>query len=157
MTHVERHHDKQTGRYEPTGQVTTTVELHLTLRALEQLQPLGRVLADHDAFSVQQVAWRVDEDNPGWPEVRADAIHAAIRQGRDYAATLGGTLHRVEHIADAGLLGGDEPRRYRSAAAPAGLSSADDADTPDLDPVPQELIAAIDARFSATEVTLNDA
>ena len=38
--------------------------------------------------------------------MRADAVQAAIAKGRDYAAALGGTLRSVEHIADAGLLGG---------------------------------------------------
>jgi hypothetical protein len=34
--------------------------------------------------------------------VRAAAIQAALRKGRDYAAALGGALQSVEHVADAG-------------------------------------------------------
>jgi uncharacterized protein YggE len=49
----------------------------------------------------------VDWDNPAWPQVRAAAISAAIGKARDYAAALGAALRHVEHIADAGLLGGD--------------------------------------------------
>ena len=84
----------------------------------------------------------------------AYAIQAAIHRGRDYAAALG-TLDHVEHIADAGLLGGDsaayEPphRTLRAVSA-----SADGPGTPALNPVPQELIATIDARFRTTAVSL---
>ncbi len=53
------------------------------------------------------MTWHVDWDNPAWPQVRAAAIGAAIHKARDYAAALGARLRQVEHIADAGLLGGD--------------------------------------------------
>jgi uncharacterized protein YggE len=107
---------------------------------------------------VYQVDWNVDWDNPAWPQVRAAAIQAAIRKGHDYAAALGGSLQSVEHIADAGLLGdsGDggsfrfSGRASRAMAAGAGGGS----DAPSLDPVPQELAATIEARFTATGVAL---
>ena len=158
-TRVERDHDKKTGRYEPTGQVIATVTVLITVRAFDTLDALGAVLAGHEALSVHEVGWHVDWDNPAWPQVRAAAIQAAIRKGRDYAAALGGSLHNVEHIADAGLLGGDTAQyRVTSGFLASAMSGRVDGepDAPSLDPVPQELTATIEARFTAAGVSLTE-
>jgi uncharacterized protein YggE len=160
-THAERDHDKK-GNYELTGRVAATVQVGVNVRDFGLLDALGAAFARHDAFDVRQVNWEVDDDNPGWPAVRADAIQAALRKGRDYAAALGTSLSRVQHVADTGLLGGsgDGPEglvvrrgRRRGAAFAAGVGGQD-VDTPSLDPVPQELTAIIEARFQATPATL---
>lgn len=146
----------QTGRYEPTGQVSATVVVVITVRELDLLDSLGAALAAHDALAVQNVGWRVDPDNPAWPALRATAVHAAITKASDYAAALGGTLHHVDHIADVGLLGGDDEHhahRTGRATHDAWLTG-EQPSTPSLDPVPQELTAAIDARLTATDVSL---
>jgi uncharacterized protein len=157
-THAERAYDDRTGQHEPTGRVTAEVAVMIAVRAFELLDPLGAVLAAHEAVSVHQVGWYVDWDNPAWPDVRASAIRAAIRKGRDYAAALGGSLRSVEHIADAGLLGGgDAQYRFTSAvgfAARAGSRGGEESDAPSLDPVPQELTAIVEARFTADGVSL---
>jgi uncharacterized protein len=158
-THVERFHNEVTGRFEPTGQVTAAVAVTITVRAFDLLAALGAVLAAASALDVHAVSWHVDWDNPGWPRVRADAIQAAIRKGRDYAAALGGSLQGVEHIADAGLLGGGDGAQHFRAAGhvrAAGFASQQGAepDSPSLDPVPQELTATIEARFTTTGVSL---
>ena len=103
------------------------------------------------------IASRVEWDNPAWPDVRAAAIRAAVRKGHDYAAALGGKLYQVEHIADVGLLGSGDDVHYESASlrmASAGGMGGDESDAPSLDPVPQELAATIEARFSATGLSL---
>ncbi|MGH3189475.1 MAG: SIMPL domain-containing protein [Streptosporangiaceae bacterium] len=156
-TYAERAHDDKTGRYQPTGQVTATVDVVIAVRAFDLLDPLGTVLPVHEALSVHQVAWHIDWDNPAWPDVRAAAIQAAVRKGRDYAAALGGSLRSVEHIADAGLLGGDNAqRRFTSASGLARAASrgGEEPEAPSLDPVPQELTAIIEARFTAGGVSL---
>jgi hypothetical protein len=157
-TEAEHEHDEQTGRYAPTGRIIASVALHLVVRAFELLDRLGGVLANHEAFRVHHVAWDVDPDNPSWPEVRAAAIRAAIDKGGDYATALGGSLNRVEHIADVGLLGGDGITHGRASFAQARSLIVDSAggmpETPSLDPVPQELIAIIDARFIANVAEL---
>jgi uncharacterized protein YggE len=158
-TRVERDHDKETGRYEPTGQVTATVAVLITVRAFDMLDALGAVLASHEALGVREVGWHVDWDNPAWPEVRAAAIQAAIRKGRDYATALGGSLHSVEHIADAGLLGGGDSTRFGFTSGAKAMrvpSGGGEPDTPSLDPVPQELTAIIEARFIAAGVSLTE-
>ena len=158
-TEAEHEHDEQAGRYGPTGRVIASAALHLVVRAFDLLDRLGGVLATHEAFRVHHVAWDVDPDNPSWPEVRAAAIRAAIEKGRDYATALGGSLNRVEHIADVGLLGGERMMTHgRASFAQARSLSPDSAggmpETPSLDPVPQELIAIIDARFIANVAEL---
>jgi uncharacterized protein YggE len=156
-THAERAHDDKTGRHQLTGRVTAAVAIVITVRAFGLLDALGAVLAAHEAVSVHHVDWQVDWDNPAWPDVRAAAIQAAIAKGHDYAAALGGSLRTVEQIADAGLLGGDagEPRfTGASKMAHAAAALGGDPDTPSLDPVPQELVAIIEARFTAGGVSL---
>lgn len=154
-TWEESYHDKETGRLERTGQVTATVALQVTVRDLDTLDAVSRVLAAAESLNVHAVTWHVDWDNPAWPQVRAAAIQAAIHKGHDYAAALGGTLQHVEHVADTGLLGGDSAAYQPLGRALRAVSaSAEGPGTPALNPVPQELIATIDARFRTTAVSL---
>jgi len=154
-TREERYPDKETGRVVRTGQVTATVAVQVTVRDLGTLDAVSRVLAARQSLSVHGVSWHVDWDNPAWPQVRAAAIRAAIGKAGDYAAALGAAVQRVEHVADAGLLGGDtasyppEPRALWAVSA-----SAEGPGTPALTPVPQELIATIEARVRTTAVSL---
>jgi len=155
-TYLERDHDKKTGRYEPTGQVKATVSVVIAVRAFDLMDALGTVLASHESLSVQEVGWHVDWDNSAWPQVRAAAIQAAVRKGRDYAAALGGALRSVEHIADVGLLGsgGEHWQSTSARRASAASMGGEGSDTPSLEPVPQELTATIEARFTAVGVCL---
>jgi uncharacterized protein len=101
------------------------------------------------------VTWHVDWDNPAWPQVRAAAIRAAIGKARDYAAALGATVRHVEHIADAGLLGGDTaPYHTVRSMAFSASGGGDQPGIPALIPVPQELTATIEARVRTTGVSL---
>ncbi|MGH9102034.1 MAG: SIMPL domain-containing protein [Acidimicrobiales bacterium] len=155
-SHTEWLHDKETGRSRSTGQVVAAVDVSVTARALELLGALGAVLARQDDFDVWQVSWEVDDDNPQWAAVRSDAVAAALSKGRDYAAALGASLRRVEHVADAGLLAGagDQVlhRGFSSAARAAGGDG--EPSTPSLDPLPQELIAVVEARLRTSPATL---
>jgi uncharacterized protein YggE len=152
-TREERYHDKETGRLKRTGQVTATVELRVTVRDLDTLDDVSAVLAARQSLSVHAVTWHVDWDNPAWPQVRAAAIRAAIHKARDYTAALGGMVRHVEHVADIGLLG-DAGADQSVRVAKALSASAEGPGTPALNPVPQELIATIDARFRATGVSM---
>ena len=141
---------------ERTGQVTATVALQVTIRDLDKMVDLGGVLAAHPGLNVHGVMWHVDWDHPAWPQVRAAAIGAAFGKARDYAAALGATVRQVEHVADAGLLGGDTASHVERLRALAARDSGrpGQSGTPALNPVPQELIATIEARFRTTEVSL---
>jgi uncharacterized protein YggE len=155
-TYAERVHDENTGRYQPTGQVTAAVAVVIGVRAFELLDALGTVLAAREAVTVHEVTWHVDWDNPAWPGVRAAAVQAAIAKGRDYAAALGGWLLGVQHIADAGLLSGGnaQPGFTGRAMRRAASRGGEEPDAPSLDPVPQELAAIVEARFTADGVSL---
>lgn len=155
-TSIERAWQAETGRHESTGRVVASVELSLVVRDFGLLERLGDMLAGYEDLHVLHVAWLVDHDNPMWPALRAEAIHAAVRQARHYAAALGGSLSRIEQLADAGLVGGlHQIGPVRAAAAAHGTASADSGDVPSLDPVPQTIAAAIDARFIADGVSID--
>lgn len=157
-TREELYHDTETMRMERTGQVIATVALRVTVRDLDRLDDLSDALAAQPGLNVHGVTWHVDWDNPAWPQVRAAAISAAIGKARDYAAALGATVQQVEHIADAGLLGSDTaPYQPGQLVARAYSAGGDQPGTPALTPVPQELIATIEARFRTTGVSLPDA
>jgi uncharacterized protein YggE len=144
-TFAERAHDETTGQYRLTGQMSAAVAVMIG------------VLAAREAVTVQEVTWHVDWDNPAWPDVRAAAVQAAIAKGRDYAAALGVSLRGVEHMADAGLLGGGNTESGftgRYAMARAASRGGGEPDAPSLDPVPQELAAIVEARFTADGVSL---
>ncbi|HVM26093.1 MAG TPA: SIMPL domain-containing protein [Mycobacteriales bacterium] len=157
-TSPEHLFDERTGRYQPSGKVRADVALTLTVRALDGLDELGALLAEHEELSVHSAVWAVDADNPAWPPVRAEAVHDAVRKARDYAAALGGALVRVEHLADVGLLdgagNGGGPRFVAQAMSAGGAYPGEDAAAPSLDPVPQELVALVEARFVATGMAL---
>jgi uncharacterized protein YggE len=115
--------------------VTATVALRVTVRDLDTLDGVSRVLAADQSLNVHAVTWHVDWDNPAWPQVRAAAIQAAIHKCRDYAAALGGALQQVEHVADTGLLGGGSAAYQPTSRALRAVSaSADGPGTPALNP-----------------------
>jgi uncharacterized protein YggE len=149
QTHEEYDHDRRTGEHGPTGRHRATANLVISVRDFALLDAVGRLVTSRDDVDVHSVSWSVDDDNPEWAVVRADAIHAALLKGQDYASALGGTVVRVEHVADAGLLGGDAsvPMALdrRALSARGGAESG----TASLDPLPQVLSAIIEARLSA--------
>jgi uncharacterized protein YggE len=131
-----------------------SVEMVISVRDFDRLDKITRALTQQDEIDVHGVAWSVDDDNPEWARVRADAIHAALLKSRDYAVALGGELLRVEHVADGGLLGressgGSSGHRGRAIPASAQRGGGDE-DGVSLDPVPQRITAVIEARVTAT-------
>jgi uncharacterized protein YggE len=153
-TWEEQYHDPATGRPERSGQVRATVALRVTVRDFELLDGLTSVLSADPSLNVHGVMWDVDWDNPAWKQVRAAAIAAAIGKAGDYAAALGARVRTIEHVADAGLLGGSAVSAVGARAARAFRSGGEQPGVPALSPVPQELAATIEARFRTTAVGL---
>lgn len=136
------------------GFVAST-QLSITVRDLTLLGRVVTVLTSAKAVNIGDVQWLVDDDNPAWAEVRADAISAAIARARHYAAALGAQLGGIEEIADIGLLGSGrdvEPQAERFVAARASSGGREGVS---LDPEPQQLSATVEARFRATPVRLD--
>jgi uncharacterized protein YggE len=156
-TQPEQDVDRRTGQYTPTGRVSAFAAVVIGVRAMELLEAVSDVLARHEDLQLHDALWGVDDDNPAWPGLRAEAIQAALRKGADYAAALGGTLVRVEHVADAGLLSGGamDFSRGRASWVEQSGGGRGPGDAPSLTPVPQQLIAVIDARVLATGVVLD--
>ena len=117
-SYPEFDHDK--GYRRRTGRVIANVSVRLEVRDFALLNRLDATLAGHADLHVNGVQWSVDDDNDAWPQVRAAAIDAAIQQARHYASALGGSLVSVDHVADAGLLDGDSPRRASRRAWRSG-------------------------------------
>src|SRR5262245_12531344 len=148
-TYEEQTHDKFSGAPSPTGRHRASIGVVVNVRDFTLLGRLETVLTGHDRVSIDSVTWSVDEENPEWALVRADAIRAALLKGRDYATALGGSVVSVGHVADAGLLGGDAWHRGGRDASAAALAFRGSEST-SLDPAPQVLTATIEARLAAT-------
>ena len=100
---------------------------------------LVAALAAIDDSNVHHVQWQVDARNPSWPLVRAAAIEDAIAKARDYAAALRGSITALVHVADEGLLGGQDSQGRFAARAHSAGGVAEFAAAPRLDPAPQEI------------------
>ncbi|HEY7008214.1 MAG TPA: SIMPL domain-containing protein [Jatrophihabitantaceae bacterium] len=146
-TQPERHWDQQLQKYVDTGRVIASAALTVLVRDFALLDAVGNALAGHEHVHLRYVAWTVDYDNPAWEQVRAEAVTAAVAKARHYAGALGGSLVRIDRLADVGLLGSGRPERVMAAAASPDMG--DDEDGPSLDAVPQELHAGIEASFTA--------
>ena len=158
-THPQSHLDQDGHRRIRTGKVVASVSLLVQLRDFALSDRLAAALAAHETYQGGHVGWSVDRDNPAWPQVRTDAIAAAIGKARDYADALHATLRSLDQLADVGLLGAPEERSaYQASALSAGGFSRRGARkrVPSLDPEPQVLQATIEARFSASGADLGE-
>jgi uncharacterized protein YggE len=90
-------HDKAGGRWGKTGRVAAVVSVEITARDFDLLPEIESVLAGQAEFSVYGTTWGVDDDNPRWTQVRADAIRSAVAKARDYAAAGPGALRAHRH------------------------------------------------------------
>lgn len=125
------------------------VPVSVTLRDLSRVDDLVAALAAIDDLNVYHVQWQVDARNPSWPLVRAAAIEDAIAKARDYAAALRGSITALVHVADEGLLGGQDSQGRFAARAHSAGGVAEFSSAPGLDPAPQEISAVVEARFEA--------
>lgn len=143
-----------------TGRIVAEVDLLIELRDFALSDPVAAALAGHKGYHSQHVSWSVDHDNPGWQQVRSDAVAAAVRKARDYAAALGGAVLGLEHLADVGLLGAAGGGHVADEGAHAALAfsarGAARRPAPSVDPEPQTLSASVEARFTASVPDLRE-
>jgi hypothetical protein len=158
-SHPKIRFDKERKRKVRTGRVVTNVDFRIYIRDFELYEPIAEALAAQEGYHAGHVTWSVDRDNPGWRQVRSDAIAAAIRKGHDYADALHATLLSLDHLADVGLLDGAADRPYGGMQAVTALGfgrRGSGRAAPALDPEPQVLTAAVEARFRASAADLGE-
>lgn len=144
-----------TPQFEPgkveTGRFVGAAQITIYVRDFELLETVEQLASSVAGFRITWAQWNVDSDNPAWGDVRLEAIEAAIGKGRDYATALRSRLLGVEHVADLGLLGADHASHLRGASATMAAGGASGGS---LDPVPQSIRAAVEARFRIAPVPL---
>lgn len=145
------HTFEEHGPHGHTGRQQANLTVVVAIRDFALLPAVESVVTHHDGVELQSVQWSVDSDNPEWASVRADAIHAALAKGQDYASALGGSVTGVIHVADAGLLGGESSAQGEHFAMSSSMRlTSGGTQTASLDPTPQLLTAIIEARLRAT-------
>ena len=104
---------------------------------------LGRL----DDVEVEGPVWRLRPDSPVVEQARLDAVHDAVRRGRQYAAAFGAELTALLEVSDTGLSSGG----FRVAAAVASMAPFDGEPHLDLTPARQEVHGAVEVRFAMSE------
>ena len=148
------HWDPATQQEVVTGSVEGVATVSVVVRDWALLPGVqAAVTVGGNPVRLGEVLWQVDADNPGWEQVRALAVRDAVVRAAHYAEAVGVALGDLEHLADAGLLGGSEQGGGHRTWAAAATAGSFDAGVPTLDPQLQQLHAEVEARFS-TEGTV---
>lgn len=92
--------------------------------------------------------WRLDVANPVYREVRQEAVADAMRAAEDFAAALGRQVGDLRVLADAGLLGSENPIGPGPVMARAMSSDMAGTGPIDIDPAPQMVTASVEATFA---------
>jgi uncharacterized protein YggE len=129
------------------GSVTTTV----TVTDFAGLGELMLRLADQDQVEVAGPWWELRPDSPAHREARHAAIADALVRAREYAEALGARITGLIELADAGA--GERPMFARAAFGGGGGEAGGPPEL-DLDPQPQTVQAAVQARFTISDPVL---
>ncbi|MFI7573481.1 SIMPL domain-containing protein [Micromonospora sp. NPDC049497] len=129
------------------GSVSTTV----TVTDFTALGELMLRLADQDQVEVAGPWWSLRPDSPAHREARRAAIDDALSRAREYAEALGARVTALIELSDTGDM--DRPMFARMAYA--GGTESGGAPELELDPRPQEVRAAVHARFAISEPVLH--
>jgi uncharacterized protein YggE len=127
--------------------VATTV----TVSDFTALGDLMLRLADQDQVEVVGPWWSLRPDSPAHREARHAAISDALLRAREYAEALGARVTALIELADAGAA--ERPMTSRMAY---GIGGGTEGGPPELelDPQPQTVQAAVQARFAISEPVL---
>jgi uncharacterized protein len=130
------------------GSVGTTV----TITDFTALGELMLRLADQDQVEVAGPWWSLRPDSPAYREARHAAIADALARAREYAEALGARVTALLELSDTGT--GAQPMMARAAFGKGAGGRADVAPELELDPRPQSVQAAVEARFTISEPVL---
>jgi uncharacterized protein YggE len=122
---------------------------HLTVVVVdpEVLGDLLVRLADRDMVELTGPEWALRPDSEVHRRARTEAVRDARRRAEEYAAAAGSRLTGLVEIADTGLSGG--PVSVAPAAFLSGVRQ--EVVAVDVEPVPQTVHAAVEARFTLTQ------
>ncbi|EEP71583.1 hypothetical protein MCAG_01910 [Micromonospora sp. ATCC 39149] len=129
------------------GSVGTTV----TVTDFTALGELMLRLADQDQVEIAGPWWSLRPDSPAHRDARHAAIADALARAREYAEALGARVTALLELADTGLT--PQPMLARGAFAGGGAEAGGPPEL-DLDPQPQTVHAAVEARFTISEPVL---
>ncbi|MET8833048.1 SIMPL domain-containing protein [Micromonospora sp. NPDC004540] len=127
------------------GSVATTV----TVVDFTALGELMLRLADQEQVEVAGPWWSLRPDSPAYREARHAAIADALARAREYAEALGARVTALLELADTGLTAAP-PMMAKAGFARAGEAPPE----LELDPQPQPVQAAVEARFTISEPVL---
>ncbi|MFG2058223.1 SIMPL domain-containing protein [Micromonospora sp. NPDC048930] len=129
------------------GSVSTTV----TVDNFTTLGELMLRLADQEQVEVAGPWWSLRPESPAYREARHAAIADALARAREYAEALGARVTALLELADTGPSAAP-PMVARAAFAKGGPGGAPP--ELELDPQPQPVQAAVEARFTISEPVL---
>ncbi|SCE76419.1 hypothetical protein GA0070558_105189 [Micromonospora haikouensis] len=130
------------------GSVGTTV----TVTDFTALGELMLRLADQDQVEIAGPWWLLRPDSPAHRDARHAAIADALARAREYAEALGARVTALLELADTGAA--PQPMFARAAFAGGGGGESGGPPELDLDPQPQSVHAAVEARFTISEPVL---
>ena len=104
-------------------------------------------LADRDMVELTGPEWALRPDSEVHRRARTEAVRGARRRAEEYAAAAGSRLTGLVELADTGLSHGP------GSPAPAAFLRSGPRETVafDVEPVPQTVHAAVEARFTLTQ------
>jgi uncharacterized protein YggE len=138
------------GREHVSGYVASS-RFMVTINDFAVLSDVVTALVQLEMTTVDGPSWHLRPDSLFHRRARILAAQDALERAREYAAAFGTSVVELVELADPGLLSERGTDRYRASAAMGYALSGDfDEDEPsfDFEPVPQDVRAFVDARFT---------
>ncbi len=129
-----------------------SVEITATFTDPEVLSAWVDDVAKVDGIRISHVDWRLRDQTRTTVEreVAVGAVERAVERATAYASAVGRPSVEPQHIADAGLLGRDEPQAPSPMFARAAMRASDESGASyDLRPADIIVTATVEARFVA--------
>ncbi|MEZ0109866.1 uncharacterized protein YggE [Catenulispora sp. EB89] len=142
-------------RTDKMGPYQGSVRIRLVVKDFTVLGEMVTRIADGEGRAIDGPYWTLRRDSEVYRKARTEAVGEAVRRAREYADALGSHLTALLELADTGLSTGGAPApqgRAMYAMATRGGGMVDDGPPAlDLEPTRQNVYAAVEARFSATQ------
>jgi uncharacterized protein YggE len=141
-------------RGEKPGLYQGSVRIRVVVKDFSVLGEMITKVADAPGRSLDGPFWSLRRDSEVYRRARTEAVGEAVRRAREYAEALGSQLTALLELADTGLSTGGAPgpqARTMMAFSAAGGMAEEGLPALDLEPTRQNVYAAVEARFSATQ------